>query len=232
MVAVTLLAGALAVLCSICALLMILVKRFRALGRKLLWSSLIAGAISSAVAGHLIKSERESKAKDLGFSSSSEYVHAEQYQITSAAEWEKRKPAIIKQEEQEKARLATVEAAESRKRKEAAAVAKRSELEIEMNAKFVSPDKATWRQHVFIDSAKEAVRERLSDPGSASFRGLYFHSPKNGLMVVCGEVNAKNKFGGYSGFERFMSNSTPAATFLESDVKAVDFPESWKALCQ
>ena len=44
-----------------------------------------------------------------------------------------------------------------------------------------------------------SVKERLSDPGSAQFRNV---QAKNG--AVCGEVNAKNKMGGYVGFTRFM----------------------------
>jgi hypothetical protein len=62
-----------------------------------------------------------------------------------------------------------------------------------MSAKFVSPANATYRQKQFISRAQEAVKERLTDPDSASFRNVYFHSSQQGIMVVCGEVNAKNQ---------------------------------------
>jgi hypothetical protein len=60
---------------------------------------------------------------------------------------------------------------------------------------------AWWFQ---FDSGKhhllEATRANLKDPSSAQFRNVV----QNGDMI-CGEVNGKNGFGGYSGFERFVA---------------------------
>lgn len=53
-----------------------------------------------------------------------------------------------------------------------------------------------------IERAEHTVRTRLRDPDSASFRSV-FVTP-NGLMV-CGEVNAKNGFGGYVGYRAFLA---------------------------
>lgn len=50
-----------------------------------------------------------------------------------------------------------------------------------------------------IDLAREAVAEKLNDPGSAQFRNE--RSEKGGW--VCGEVNGKNAFGGYIGSKRY-----------------------------
>lgn len=47
---------------------------------------------------------------------------------------------------------------------------------------------------------KEAVANELFDPGSAKFRN--FREKIDGFSY-CGEVNGKNKFGGYVGFKRF-----------------------------
>ncbi len=47
-------------------------------------------------------------------------------------------------------------------------------------------------------SAKLAVKRDLSDPESAQFRNI-----KNVGTHICGEVNAKNRFGGYTGYRRF-----------------------------
>lgn len=48
------------------------------------------------------------------------------------------------------------------------------------------------------------VRSRLKDPDSAKFRGLVAGMPpdKSGIFV-CGWVNAKNSFGGYTGDRPF-----------------------------
>jgi hypothetical protein len=49
------------------------------------------------------------------------------------------------------------------------------------------------------EPAKAAVRDILKDPASAQFRNVYVQ--KTG--VTCGQVNAKNAFGGYVGFRGF-----------------------------
>lgn len=47
---------------------------------------------------------------------------------------------------------------------------------------------------------KEAVLESLKDPSSAQFKNV--RTSKDG-WVLCGELNAKNSYGGYTGFKRF-----------------------------
>ncbi len=49
---------------------------------------------------------------------------------------------------------------------------------------------------------KIGVAAQLSDPGSATFRALSEKSPGT---VYCGEVNAKNRMGGYVGYKKFFA---------------------------
>lgn len=51
-----------------------------------------------------------------------------------------------------------------------------------------------------IAQAKESVTRKLKDPESARFRGVFTMRGS-----VCGEVNAKNSYGGYVGFKRFLA---------------------------
>lgn len=48
-------------------------------------------------------------------------------------------------------------------------------------------------------AAVEVVKSTLADPGSAVFENI--RTGRHGL--VCGEVNAKNQFGGYAGLQSF-----------------------------
>ena len=48
--------------------------------------------------------------------------------------------------------------------------------------------------------AKEAVRYDLKDPDSAQFREIQVYLEKR---LVCGEVNSRNSYGAYAGFEPF-----------------------------
>jgi hypothetical protein len=62
-----------------------------------------------------------------------------------------------------------------------------------------------------IAAAEDAIRYQLIDPKSADFRNTF--AAKSG--VVCGEVNSKNRFGGYVGFREFYYD--PAAQDAEID---------------
>lgn len=54
---------------------------------------------------------------------------------------------------------------------------------------------------LLIERAKKAVREKLKDPEAARFRNV--RKKKGHEGVVIGEVNAKNSFGAYVGYDRF-----------------------------
>ncbi|WP_288199052.1 hypothetical protein [uncultured Pleomorphomonas sp.] len=45
-----------------------------------------------------------------------------------------------------------------------------------------------------------AIKDRLLDPDSAKFKSPLAAYSKDGFVVVCGLVNAKNGYGGYAGF--------------------------------
>lgn len=56
---------------------------------------------------------------------------------------------------------------------------------------------------VKVETLKQVVLSRLKDPGSAQFSGLRLS--KSGL-ALCGEVNAKNSYGGYTGAKLFVAD--------------------------
>lgn len=84
------------------------------------------------------------------------------------------------------------------------------------------------RQYVWIDRGKDAIIEKLKDPDSAKFRNVRFYSG-GGVPVVCGQVNAKNAFGGYTGFERFIA-AGPQLAYLESEISDGIAPV-WNKMC-
>lgn len=62
-----------------------------------------------------------------------------------------------------------------------------------------------WSHHA-EGVAKRNISRDLRDPGSAEFRNVRTyrqHDPRE--RAVCGEVNAKNAFGGYAGFRPFVA---------------------------
>lgn len=67
-----------------------------------------------------------------------------------------------------------------------------------------------WRAHI-INELRKPVLERLNDPDSAQFRNEWllfgWSSWSPDANVLCGEVNAKNRMGGYTGYVKFSSNS-------------------------
>lgn len=68
---------------------------------------------------------------------------------------------------------------------------------------------------------RERVSGLLVDPGSAKFRSE---------RGYCGEVNAKNSFGAYAGFARYVA-PTDRLVFIEGQVPAEAFEDAWRAAC-
>ena len=85
-----------------------------------------------------------------------------------------------------------------------------------------------------IEKAKQGVRAQMKDPASVQFRNVRGYN-KGGMALLCGEVNAKNSFGGYTGFDHFtylaghMFVNKPAAgcDFCENP-----FNKNWNESCK
>lgn len=68
-----------------------------------------------------------------------------------------------------------------------------------------------------VQKARNEVQRNLNDSASAEFRDeKVYRLPDN--TVVCGEVNAKNSYGGYAGFSKYVVEGVgarPVAKFGE-----------------
>ena len=74
--------------------------------------------------------------------------------------------------------------------------------------------------------AEAVVKKELNDPGSAKFRNLKKAVNEVGALYICGDVNAKNRMGGYVGYVRFlvMDIETKPFVFLSSKGEEKYFP--------
>lgn len=72
--------------------------------------------------------------------------------------------------------------------------------------------------------ARALASRDLIDPESTRFRGLRAWRLSNGDVAVCGEQNARNRFGGYVGFQplylRFTPGSAPVLNSLKREFLA------------
>lgn len=73
------------------------------------------------------------------------------------------------------------------------------------------------------NETKKMVLDSLKDPSSAEFQNV---------KGYCGEVNAKNSYGGYTGFKSFyISNGVPVF-FDDNKDDALKFELGWTAHCE
>ena len=77
-----------------------------------------------------------------------------------------------------------------------------------------------------LELSKSALLSELKDPKSAQFRGLFVYND----VFLCGEVNSKNSFGGYVGFQRFVSLGE--ARLVELDDQSQKFEDWWLMSCK
>lgn len=95
----------------------------------------------------------------------------------------------------------------------------------------VFADKATDIKDIrFIMAAKKTLTNTLVDPKSAEFKNVFLHVNSDGQLMTCGMVNSKNRFGGYGGYEYFISTLSMAV--LESQMTSgSEFKKAWDLYC-
>ena len=81
----------------------------------------------------------------------------------------------------------------------------------------------------FVRFAKGALTQTFKDPTTAQYRGLFISG--KALPVLCGEVNAKNSYGGYIGFRRFYASGKPMLNAVEPVRDASVFEGMWPSMC-
>lgn len=81
-----------------------------------------------------------------------------------------------------------------------------------------------------IKKAKETVANELRDPESAQFRNIITKKTNEfGGVTVCGEVNGKNAYGGYVGYQRFVNNPPSDRVYMEREWDTFD--NLWNSNC-
>lgn len=78
-----------------------------------------------------------------------------------------------------------------------------------------------------VATIEAGTRTALKDPNSAMFGSMRAARDANGIVYVCGSVNAKNSFGGYTGMKPFTGIlSETSATFVVTGLGGDD-TDNW-----
>lgn len=93
-------------------------------------------------------------------------------------------------------------------------------------AKPKVPDVQVAEQRL-IAAAKDFILSGLKDPDAAKFRDVYVVPNK---ATVCGEFNAKNGFGAYVGYKRFIV--APGGVFGIEDDGSMLIEANWDVICR
>lgn len=87
------------------------------------------------------------------------------------------------------------------------------------------------QQFLWIEASKDAVRAQLKDGNSAQFRNVIFHRGKDGLPMVCGQVNSRNSYGAYGGYQLFAASGRNGPVVLQEQMEPKEFGKVMKRLC-
>jgi hypothetical protein len=88
----------------------------------------------------------------------------------------------------------------------------------------------TFDMHGYAYQTIDNLAGMLKDADSAEFRNVQVVESVGelkGMKLVVGEVNSKNSFGGYTGFQAFVG--TPALVSVESQMSADEFRKFWNS---
>ena len=69
-----------------------------------------------------------------------------------------------------------------------------------------------------INIVKSTIKSTLKDPESAIFKDVKIVTNSEGEKSICGSYNAKNSYGGYTGFQSFYAKSNDKIVYLNDDV--------------
>ncbi len=86
----------------------------------------------------------------------------------------------------------------------------------------------TVAEIAYIELNEGRIRQRLKDPETARFRNVRVYY--SAAPVVCGEVNARNSFGGAGGYQRFISGGT--IQILGEELAPGEMAKTWDRLCR
>ena len=80
------------------------------------------------------------------------------------------------------------------------------------------------RMSEFVTRVKDLIGSSLKDPDSANYIDLKILTGMDGKRTLCGKVNAKNSYGGYTGRSAFYFTEEPVKTqfYLESKIDSKD----------
>jgi hypothetical protein len=88
-------------------------------------------------------------------------------------------------------------------------------------------DKKNGNHIDFVKKSKERITSSMKDPSSVLYRNLFISNQNT--MTLCGELNAKNSYGGYVGFRRFMVSLEIGIQRIEDEPKGLE--ALWYSVC-
>ncbi len=76
----------------------------------------------------------------------------------------------------------------------------------------------TGRYSSFVAKAKAVITEGMYDPEGAKFRKLTVHMDTvEKKLVLCGEINPRNGFGGHVGYRKFFADANGGGVTQDGD---------------
>ncbi|MDO9470956.1 MAG: hypothetical protein Q7J23_09615 [Nitrosomonas sp.] len=96
---------------------------------------------------------------------------------------------------------------------------------------LLTPSFLALANESIITDAQEAIKSQLKDPYSAVFDDIYLGKAENGAPVVCGTVNAKNSYGGYTGRKKFYYLDAAPRPILSIEGESSIFSVIYESFC-
>lgn len=85
------------------------------------------------------------------------------------------------------------------------------------------------RRRAAVTAARAAILSMLKDPESAQFVGEQVRAAGDGY-AVCGQVNARTGFGGYTGPRRYVAHR--GAVVFEEAATPAQMADAWSRFCR
>lgn len=84
-----------------------------------------------------------------------------------------------------------------------------------------------------MEDLRDRLSKSLKDSDSAKYKDVFIAIEADGTQHACGSINAKNSYGGYTGFSRFVAINLLMPQFETGsiDEKRLFDASTWKSYC-
>jgi len=102
---------------------------------------------------------------------------------------------------------------------------------VEQDTASTTTEKTENKGGVMLFYMQNQIKQNAKDPDSVQFRNEKINNNTADGAVACGQYNAKNSFGAYTGYKGFVAIEKTQKAYFEDGPNKDEFAKYWNKYC-